>query len=126
MRDIIQKNGSRVLAFATIDLDYEWRIENIRISKTNDSRELVCCPSLVSNGGLHHDVAHPFTRRAREHLNETLLSMYHTTNTCQICDSQGSMHQRINAATVWYPKMNKWLCGEHDIGTKYFVGVIDK
>lgn len=68
--EISQKEGGRLLAFGSIDLDNELRIEMIRIVKTHDGRILVCMPSLINSAGMHKDTVHPLNSGLRQSINE--------------------------------------------------------
>lgn len=71
--ELVQRDGSRLIACGSVTLDNELRIEYIRVVKTNDGRFLVCMPSLVNGTGQHRDTVHPIKRTLREKINDSVL-----------------------------------------------------
>lgn len=72
--EIAQKEGGRLLAFGSIDIEDELRIEFVRIVKTHDGRILVCMPSLVNSAGQHKDTVHPLNKYLRQSINEIVFN----------------------------------------------------
>ena len=70
--ELAPKEGNRLIAFGSIDIDNELRIEFIRVVKTHDGRILVCMPSLLNSAGQHKDTVHPLNSLLRQSINEMI------------------------------------------------------
>ena len=70
--ELVHKEGSRLIAFGSIDFEDELRIEFVRVVKAYDGRILVCMPQLVNVTGQHKDAVHPLSKNLRQIVNEAV------------------------------------------------------
>lgn len=72
--NLTQREGGRLLAFGSIELDNALVIEHIRIVKTWDGRVLCCMPSIMTSAGIHKDAVHPKNKELRGRINDAIIS----------------------------------------------------
>jgi len=70
---ISMSKDPRVLAYATLVLDDQLIIRNIRIIRRPDSRRMVLMPSRQGRSGEYADMVHPVTVAFRSYLEAVLL-----------------------------------------------------
>ena len=71
----INKENSTLKAFATLEIDSVFVLKGIRIIE-GKSGLFVAMPSHKGEDGEYYDDAYPITKKAREDVNEAILTMY--------------------------------------------------
>jgi len=71
--ELVEREGSRLVAVGSVELDGQLRIEYIRVVRLSDGRFLVAMPSQVNNAGEHQDVVHPTTKWLRKMITDAVL-----------------------------------------------------
>ena len=71
----INKEDSNLKAFATLEIDSAFVVKGIRIIE-GKSGLFVAMPSHKGEDGEYYDDAYPLTKKAREDVNEAILTMY--------------------------------------------------
>lgn len=72
---IYPQQEKKVKAYATITLENEFVIHNLRIVEFEDGVKIFM-PSRKMNDGSHKDVAHPINNELRHHIEQKVLSAY--------------------------------------------------
>lgn len=70
-----EKREKRVKAYATITLDNEFVVHNLKIVAFDEGVKIFM-PSRKTNDGTHKDIAHPITNQLRQHIEEKVISAY--------------------------------------------------
>ncbi len=70
-------NGSRLKGVATITLDNEFVIHNLKIVEKKDTKELfISMPSRKNKEGQFKDYCHPITKELRENFTKSILEKF--------------------------------------------------
>jgi stage V sporulation protein G len=69
----VPRDGSRLLAFASIVLDNIFVVSHIRVVLTPEGRRMVAMPSRATPTGNYKDVAYPLTDSLREQIRGKVL-----------------------------------------------------
>ena len=72
---IYPQREKKVKAYATITLDNEFVVHNLRIIAVENGVKIFM-PSRKTNDGSHKDIAHPITNELRQHIEEKVISAY--------------------------------------------------
>lgn len=72
---IYPQQEKKVKAYATITLDNEFVVHNLRIVEFENGVKIFM-PSRKINDGSHKDVAHPITNELRQQIEEKVLNAY--------------------------------------------------
>ena len=67
------KEGTSLLAFASIVFDFEYVTSHIRVIRSPEGKKIVCMPSRVTASGHYRDVAYPITDKLRQEINGAVL-----------------------------------------------------
>lgn len=67
-------DGTELIAFVSITLDWKWLISHIRVVRSREGKLVVCMPSRITGSGHYRDVVYPIGENTREYLNETVLA----------------------------------------------------
>lgn len=76
---ITKLENSNVLALATITIDNDFVVSNLRVID-GQKGVFVAMPSLKDRKGEYHDIAYPITKQAREQLIDAVLAKYSEQN----------------------------------------------
>lgn len=76
IRAVTDSADGRMKGVASITIDGEFVIHDIRIIK-NEDRLFVAMPSKRMPDGTFRDTAHPISQRMRNHIQEAVLFAYH-------------------------------------------------
>ena len=71
----IDAAGYRLIAYASVQLEGNWRITHIRVIESQDGRTSIAMPSVRTGTGEHRDVVHPVTETTREELRKEIMDM---------------------------------------------------
>ena len=63
-------------AIASVTLNNEFVIHDIKVISTNDGRNFVVMPSRKTNAGTFKDICHPITSETRSYFEEEVLKAY--------------------------------------------------
>jgi stage V sporulation protein G len=72
---IYPQKEKKVKAYATITLDNEFVVHNLRIVAFQEGVKIFM-PSRKTNDGTHKDIAHPITNELRQQIEEKVISAY--------------------------------------------------
>jgi stage V sporulation protein G len=72
---IYPQKEKKVKAYATITLDNEFVVHNLRIIEVENGAKIYM-PSRKTNDGSHKDIAHPITNELRQHIEEKVIAAY--------------------------------------------------
>ncbi len=72
---IYPQKEKKVKAYATITLDNEFVVHNLRIVAFQDGVK-VFMPSRKTNDGTHKDIAHPITTQLRQQIEQKVIAAY--------------------------------------------------
>lgn len=72
--DSFAPDGTVLLAFASIVLDDEFVVKNIRVVQSSDGRRIVSMPSRQTRMGVYSDVAYPLTEPLRQEIRHEVLA----------------------------------------------------
>ncbi len=75
--NMVDYEGSRVKAFASINLGGHFAIHGFKVCQSDDGRMSVLCPATKNQkNGKYYEDAHPITAEARAALKEAILNAY--------------------------------------------------
>lgn len=72
---IYPQKEKRVKAYASITLDNEFVVHNLRIVEFKDGARIFM-PSRKDNEGKHRDIAHPINNNLRQQIEEKVITAY--------------------------------------------------
>jgi stage V sporulation protein G len=70
-----QRKEKKVKAYATITLDNQFVVHNLRIVEVENGAKIFM-PSRKTSDGTHKDIAHPITNELRQHIEEKVITAY--------------------------------------------------
>jgi stage V sporulation protein G len=70
-----QRKEKKVKAYATITLDNQFVVHNLRIVEVENGAKIFM-PSRKTSDGVHKDIAHPITNELRQHIEEKVITAY--------------------------------------------------
>jgi stage V sporulation protein G len=76
IRKLEEGNISRAIAIASIVLDNEININDIKIVKDSEDKLFIMMPSRKMPNGLFKDIAHPINAETREKITKAILDEY--------------------------------------------------
>jgi len=75
VRIYTQRKEKKVKAYATITLDNQFVVHNLRIVEVENGAKIFM-PSRKTSDGAHKDIAHPITNELRQHIEEKVITAY--------------------------------------------------